>query len=404
MLAVLRSPTLLAVSLGHMAVDMFSSSLPILLVVFGARLGLSNVEIGTIVTFYVLGTSLTQPFFGILADRWDSRWMGIVAVLWQAGGFVLATLLPGRAAFAVFVLAALGSGAYHPHGSLNIRRAAGAQAATATSVFFFFGLTGHALGPVLAGFLLARTSLPWTTIAMACLVGPAALLLLRYAPQGTRATRTGQASVDDASGMAWNPARLLAFLIVFFCMSWPMAATTTFFPKWLSDAGFPSSAFGGMLGAFSLAAAFGGITGGILADRWSRKWVVVLALGLATLPFYLLYSVPSIGGGALLATAGAGFAIGMPQSVMIVMGQNLFPRSMGFGSGMVLGFFFSVTALAGWLNGWLADRIGLHETLLLAPWLCLAAAGVAVLLPRTRRRAVPVPAPTATEDSIMNAV
>ena len=50
MLAVLRNPTLLAVSIGHMTVDMFTSALPILLVVFGARLGLSNVEIGTVVT------------------------------------------------------------------------------------------------------------------------------------------------------------------------------------------------------------------------------------------------------------------------------------------------------------------------------------------------------------------
>jgi predicted MFS family arabinose efflux permease len=196
--------------------------------------------------------------------------------------------------------------------------------------------------------------------------------------------------------MAWNAPRLIAFLIVFFCMSWPMAATTTFFPKWLSDAGFASSAFGGLLGVFSLAAAFGGIAGGALADRWSRKWVVVLALGLAALPFSLLYAVPSVGPGAILATAAGGFAVGMPQSVMIVMGQNLFPRSMGFGSGMVLGFFFSVTALAGWINGWLADRIGLHETLRLAPWLCLAAACIGLLLPRTRRRAIPIVTPTPT--------
>ena len=179
MLAVLRNPTLLAVSIGHTAVDMFTSALPILLVVFAVRLGLSNVEIGTIVTFYTLAGSLAQPFFGLIADRWASHWFGISAVLWQAGGFVLATMLPGRAAFVAFVLAALGSGAYHPHGSLNIRRASGANAATATSVFFFFGLAGHALGPVLAGFLLARTDLPWTAIGMASLVGPVALLLLR---------------------------------------------------------------------------------------------------------------------------------------------------------------------------------------------------------------------------------
>lgn len=396
MLSVLRNPTLLAVSLGHMFVDMFSASLPVLLVVLGIRYGLTNIELGTIVTFYVLGTSLTQPFFGVLADRWASRWMGIIAIIWQAGGFVLASVVPGRAAFVVFVLAALGSGAYHPHGSLNIRRAAGTEAATATSLFFFFGLTGHALGPVLAGYLLAHTTLPLTTIALAALVGPVALLLVRFAPHGKSAERAAVKVADAASQMSWSITSLVAFLAVFFCMSWPMAATTTFFPKWLSDAGIASSTFGVLLGTFSLSAAFGGITGGTLADRWSRKWVIVLALALAIIPFRLLYTVPSAGFGTLAATALAGFAIGMPQSVMIVMGQNLFPRAMGFGSGMVLGFFFSVTALAGWINGWLADRIGLHETLLWSPWLCLVGAILAIILPRTRSRAVAAPATAAT--------
>lgn len=396
MLAVIRNPTLLAVSLGHSAVDMFTSSLPVFLVVLGARFGLSNVEIGTIVTFYALGTSLTQPFFGLLADRWSSRWLGVGAVVWQAVGFALATVVPGRAAFVVFVLAALGSGAYHPHGSLNIRRAAGEHAATATSVFFFFGLAGHALGPVLAGFLLARTSLPWATLTLASLVGPVALLLARFAPHGNVAIAQTNKVASAAAQISWNKASLVAFLAVFFCMSWPMAATTTFFPKWLSDAGIASSTFGGLLGTFSLAAAFGGIVGGTLADRWSRKWVIVLALALGVLPFRLLYAVPSAGIGTFVATACAGFAIGMPQSVMIVMGQNLFPRAMGFGSGMVLGFFFSVTALTAWLNGWLADRIGLHETLLWSPWLCLLGAVIALVLPRTRVRPVAAVTPVTT--------
>jgi MFS transporter, FSR family, fosmidomycin resistance protein len=396
MLAVLRNPTLVAVSLGHLAVDMFTAALPILLVVFGVRLGLSNVEIGTVVTFYTLGTSLTQPFFGLLADRWPSRWMGILSIVWQAGGFVLATLVPGRAAFVVFVLAALGSGAYHPHGSLNIRRTAGAQAATATSVFFFFGLAGHALGPILAGFLLARTSLPWTTLLLAALVGPIMLLLARFAPHGVTAIAQTAKAISATDTMAWNRWRLVAFLLVFFCVSWPVAAATTFFPKWLSDAGYQSDAFGVLLGVFSFGAAFGGIAGGALADRWSRKWVIVLAQALSILPLWLLYAEPSVGIGTLAATACAGFALGMPQSVMIVMGQNLFPRAMGFGSGMVLGFFFSVTALAGWLNGWLADRIGLHETLLLSPWLCLTGAIIALVLPRTRARPVAAAAPATT--------
>lgn len=392
MLSVLRRPALVVVSLGHLTVDMFSSSLPILLVVFAARLGLSNAGIGTVATIYTLGTSLSQPIFGIAADRWNSRWLSAGAILWQAGCFVLATLLPGYAALAAFALAALGSGAYHPHGSLNIRHIAGAQAATGTSVFFFFGLAGHAIGPVLVGLLLARVSVTAAVGSMAVLILPVVLLVMVVAPAGHHAEAHGARNAAAAQQMEWAHYRLVAFLLVFFCFAWPLAATTTFFPKWLSDAGFSSSAFGPLLGVFSLASAFGGIAGGALADRWSRKWVIVLSLALAAGPFYLLYLAPAIGMSAFITMALAGLAIGMPQSVMIVMGQNLFPRNLGFGSGLVLGFFFTVNAVAAWLNGWLADLIGLHQTLLLAPWMCLLAATIALLLPRVRRHTVAVTA------------
>lgn len=393
MLSVLRRPALIVVSLGHLTVDMFSASLPILLVVFAARLGLSNAGIGTVATIYTLCTSLSQPLFGIAADRWNSRWLNAGAIVWQAGCFVLATILPGYAALAAFALAALGSGAYHPHGSLNIRHIAGDQAATGTSIFFFFGLAGHALGPVLVGLLLARVSLTVAVSSMAALIVPIVLLVLFIAPAGHHSEPHGARQAAAAQQMEWAPYRLAAFLLVFFCFAWPLAATTTFFPKWLSDAGFSSSAFGALLGVFSLASAFGGIAGGALADRWSRKWVIVLSLVLAAGPFYLLYLTPAIGISAFITMAVAGFAIGMPQSVMIVMGQNLFPRNLGFGSGLVLGFFFTVTAIAAWINGWLADLIGLHQTLLLAPWLCLLAATIALLLPRTRSRSLAVNAP-----------
>src|SRR3712207_1037883 len=105
MRALFRNRALLVISFGHMAVDIFSSALPVLLVVFAAKLGLSNVQIGTVVTIYVLGTSLTQPLFGLVADRWNTPWLGVLAVLWQALGFIVATLLPGNAAFVAFALA-----------------------------------------------------------------------------------------------------------------------------------------------------------------------------------------------------------------------------------------------------------------------------------------------------------
>jgi MFS transporter, FSR family, fosmidomycin resistance protein len=118
---VFRNPAVLAVSLGHLTVDILSNSLPLLLVVFAAQLGLSNVGLGTAATLYILAASLAQPFFGLLTDRWNSRWLAVGAMLWQAGGFTLAGLLPGYASLAALIFAGFGSAAFNPQGALNAR-------------------------------------------------------------------------------------------------------------------------------------------------------------------------------------------------------------------------------------------------------------------------------------------
>lgn len=387
---VLRNPAFVAVVLGHLTVDAFTSALPVLLVVFAARLGLSNVGVGTVATIYVLGTSLTQPLFGLIVDRWRTQWIGIGGVLWLAGAFALAAFLPGRAALVAFMLAGLGSGAYHPQGSANARRVAGANGAGGLSLFSFFGQSGHAIGPVLAGLLLAQVSVRTTLVTLALLAVPVAFFLWRFAARigCGPATAAGPAGATRRV-QSWAPLPLFAFILVILLSAWPYSGTGTFLPKWLSDAGFSSDAFGGMLSAFMLASAFGNLFGGWLADRWSRRGNVVLAMVLGVLPFYVLYAAPSTSLPAFVAIVLAGFSTGMPISVILLMGQDLFPRKMGFSSGLVLGFLFTANAIAGWLTGFLGDRIGLQQVLQLSPWILVIAAVCALALPRTRPQASP---------------
>lgn len=391
MLSVLRNPAIMVLSLGHLALDILNSSLPVLLVAFAVRLDLSNAELGTIATAYALVASLTQPLFGYLADRWNSRWVGVGGLLWLAGGFFVASLLPGTLSLVALVVAAFGSGAFHPQGTLNTRLAAGEHAASGTSIFFFFGQIGLALGPILAGLLLARLALPMTIAVLVAVVAPVALLLARFAPSSAHLSSLSAAShsTEEKHAIRWVPLSLAAFLAVLFFRGWPTAATRTFLPKWLADSGFASPEFGTLLGLFMFASAIGNIFGGWLGDSWSRKGMVVLSLVLSPFPLFVLYMTPSVGVVATLATIAAGFTMGMSGSVVILMGQNLFPGRMGLGSGLIMGFIFSVEAITAWITGWLGDRIGLEQSLQWLPWIAALAAVCAFALPRTR----PQPAP-----------
>ena len=58
-----------SVSLGHLAIDVLSSSVAMILTVLAVPFDLSNSQIGVGVMIYQLVGSLTQPFFGVLADQ-----------------------------------------------------------------------------------------------------------------------------------------------------------------------------------------------------------------------------------------------------------------------------------------------------------------------------------------------
>ncbi len=67
--------------------------------------------------------------------------------------------------------------------------------------------------------------------------------------------------------------------------------------------------------------------------------------------------------------------------VTLVMAQGLIPRGLGMMSGFVLGFTFIAGAVGVSANGFIADQIGLHTTMIWNAVLPLAAAALSFLLP-----------------------
>ena len=59
--------------LGHFTVDMFGGLLPVLYPIMSDRFDLSNADIGFIALAYTAASSLSQPLFGYLADRWQPQ-------------------------------------------------------------------------------------------------------------------------------------------------------------------------------------------------------------------------------------------------------------------------------------------------------------------------------------------
>ncbi len=159
-----RKPVFAAIIVGHFIIDVFNSSGPVLVTYLSIPMALTAAQIGLAIGAYQLFSSLTQPFFGWLADKIGSRWLGSGSVAWTIGFLCLSLVVAQQTSnfylFLIpFVIAGLGSSAFHPLGTKHAADEAAMRAATGTAIFFLFGQTGLASGPVLSGLILGRVGI-----------------------------------------------------------------------------------------------------------------------------------------------------------------------------------------------------------------------------------------------------
>lgn len=394
----MKGKRLFAVSYGHFAMDTLNSSVAMVLTSFSGLFDLSISQIGFGAMVYSLSAALTQPFFGILADRWRGRYLGAIGLLWTMAFFAAAPFMPTYPALvACLAIGSLGSGALHSFGLLNASTAGGRRPTTATSIFFVSGQTGIALGPVLAGIIVQTIGLRIGLPLMALAMLPAVIALALFLREPIEDTHTHSAAAPAGAARAGSARKrglfvALAFILLIALRSTTLQSFTVLLPRYFADLGYEPAVYGAMIGVFSLAGAAGTFAGGFLGDAFNRRLVVFLSM-LASVPFaYALLHSQSM---ALVASAAvAGLLLNIPHSILLVMGQQFLPARKGMMGGLVLGFMFASGAATAWLASLLADQIGLGLVLSGLAFLPIAAGVCALVLPSTRLPALePVKTP-----------
>ena len=362
-LRLLRQPLFLAVSLNHFAVDVLNGQTSILLAVLSTPLGLTNAVIGLIAMMYSMVGSLSQPVFGWLSDRYSARWAAAGGVLWMAGLFALAAVTPGYGSIACLVLGALGSGAFHPPGTMKAaqvgRQYMAGQMATAASIFFLFGQGGLSLGPAIGGVIMDNLG-PAGILIPAGLTVPVGLFMVWAMRPSAQPTPVA----SRETGAATSPPDLNLFAVVMLLAGlrvWAQSVMTTFAPKYLHDLGLAPTIYGAVVALFMGGSANGGVIGAMFSERWGQRRTIALACGLSALPFFLFPGAQ--GAWIYLLAALAGLLNGAPHSILVTTAQRSFPSRAALASGVILGFMFTAGAIGAYVSGIAADRVGLAYVL-----------------------------------------
>jgi len=395
MRTLLKNVTLWSLTLGHFCTDMLAGAMPIVVGLYlKDTLNLNLAQIGLLLGAYKLTSSLTQPFFGYLSDRYGGRWFAVGGVLWLAVLQGLVGFMPtfGSATF-VAALAGLGSAAFHPQGASGANIAAGSQKTAGVAMFMLGGNTGYALGPILAAGVMSWFGVhgTWVLASIALVIVPMLYFL------------TGQAQVvkmPNKQAANWklelNPifstTAIVALILVMSFRAWSQESFTSFMPQFFVDIAHFGKAEASLLSTLMLfVLAFGSLTGGLLADRIGSNKVMIgsmlVSAPLMLLMFYLgdwrsFWVAPFIG-----------FASGAAWPPMLVMAQSLFHKNAGVGSGVALGFVFAMGGIGLQLTGWLAEptHLGLYAAMLSLCAIPLVSAGFVFLLPATKRQPAKAP-------------
>ncbi len=355
-----RNTPILLLAVGHACVDVYQGAVAALIPYFVAERDYTYAAASGIVLAASLLSSVAQPVFGVLTDRWAMPWLLPAGTLLSGVGIALSGLTGSYGLTLVFVaISGIGVAAYHPE-SARVARLAGRGSHTAMSWFSLGGNIGFALAPITVSLAVGQGSLRWTPVlVLPALAGVALCVPVLRLLNGHGTATPGRTSPTQAPDDV--PAFLKLSLAVIF-RSIVFTGLSTFISLYARQRLHGSTAAGTLaLFLLFLGGAVGSVLGGALADRYDRvrvsRWSYVLSAvavaGVIHTPgptMFLFVALTSIG-------------LYVPFSLQVTLAQDYLPSRIGTAGGVTLGLTVSVGGLVSPLLGRLADTTSLQTAL-----------------------------------------
>jgi MFS transporter, FSR family, fosmidomycin resistance protein len=381
----LSNRPLMMLMLGHFTVDMYYGVLPVLFPLLITRYELNLQTLGLIALAYSGVSSLSQPLFGWLADKWGTRVIG-VTMIWTGLMYALVGFAPTFPLVLIAAAAAgLGSGAFHPLGALAAAAVIPpAQRNTAMSVYVTGGTVGVAVGPLVGAAVFALFGAQGTALLLLPGLITGIILLWDMRHNGKGAAFTKAQPIAETLGhpaIAYLP--LLLIILVMMLRAWTISSVQAFVPTWYQQLGYGPAFYGPLATTLILSSAVGSIWCGTLADRFGRRGVIIGSLFLSIVPLILFARFP--GPSAFVTATLIGLSAASTGPLMLVMAQQLMAGRAGLASGLILGLGFVTGAIGVPVTGLIADQFGMQTAIESQVILVIATIAVAWLLPTEAR-------------------
>lgn len=356
---------LVAVGISHFLNDTIQSVIPAIYPILKENFQFSFAQIGLIVLFFQLASSIVQPVVGFYSDRKPHPYALTTGMWLTLAGLILLAFANNLVLIitAVTVLG-FGSSIFHPEASRVAQIASGGRKSLAQSIFQVGGNAGCAIGPLLAAWMIlpyGQTAVSWVGI-----VAVIAAILLFWVGQwysnemvylsNHPKKQSNATSTYSKKKVHWAMAILITLMFSKYIY---MSCMTNYFTFYLMDK-FSLSVQHAQYCLFAVLAtsAIGTLVGGALGDKIGRKYVILGSI-FGAVPFALFMPYVGLGWCVALAIL-VSLIISSAFSSILVYATDLYPTKVGMISGLFFGLMYGIAGISSAFFGWLADKTSIE--------------------------------------------
>lgn len=381
---------LIICGISHFLNDMIQSIIPSIYPILKDKFDFSFAQIGIITLIFQMTSSILQPFTGLYADKHPRPYALSIGMCFTLVGLLVLAFAENYLLILLSVsVVGLGSSIFHPTASRVAQLASGGKKSLAQSIFQVGGNGGSALGPLLAAAII----LPFgqhsiSFFALAAFL--AAIIMVRlgswYKARMAYATKHPQKTVGINTNISKRAkyGALAILIMLVFSKYFYTSCITSYFTFFLIDK-FGISVGASQLCLFVFLAAFaiGTVAGGLLGDKFGRKYVIWFSI-LGSAPFALIMPYANFAW-TIVCTFLSGLIIASAFSSIVVYATDLMPDKVGLIAGIFFGLMFGLGGLGSAFFGWLADKTNIEFIFQVSSYLPLLGI-IAGFLPNTQTR------------------
>lgn len=364
-------------TIGHFMIDSYGGFLAPILPFIASKIGISLTLAGSVISISHLLSSMTQPFFGFLADKIKKRFFIFWGMLLACTFLSMTGIADSYWQLVLFlVLGSLGSGFYHPQATGFINYFSSKDISKNMALFIAMGTIGFSMGPLISSSITEAFSLealPFMSIFGVIM----AICVFKFIPRvSIIPTKTPLPKINfwNATKSILSHKTLVILIVISMLKSLIAQSYCIFMPFLWKDMGYSVANIGMALFLFSFCGGAATYLSSKIERLIGHKNVFYISM-LSVMPLTFLFAstyknMPLI---SIILFVMVGFMAMLSTSVNMTLAQNTMKEHKSMISGYIGGFSWGTIGVLFAPLSFLAEKIGIIHLLILVsiiPFVC----------------------------------